>query len=216
MYAESGLDIYVYENFFKNKIGNMVEIGAGHPTYISMSKYFRELGWRCICIDANPKFVDMHKKLGHEAYNYACADFEGVSKFSVYNTGMWDEENEGISYSSLELRYEKGSSHEHTEIEVEVITLSNLLDKIGVKTLEYISVDVEGWELEVLKGLDFKKFNLQVVALENVSHDHKYTDFMTEKEFSLVHYIKHNYIFKNDAIIPNIDIVDTEVRKYGD
>ena len=203
MYAEDSIDIFVYENFFKDEKYTMVEIGAGHPTYISMSKYFRELGWRCIGIDANAKFVKMHIDLGYEVYNVACADYEGVSSFKIYNTGHWDEENEGISFSALDLRYKPAVNYDFEEVEIRVTTLNSLLDSIGVKTLEYISVDVEGWEIEVLKGLDVEKFNTKVIAIEDCNNSELYKSYMRSINFGLAYKSRHNYVYKNNRFWPN-------------
>jgi hypothetical protein len=97
-HAEFETDKFIRETFFPNLDykGIMIEVGAGPTTFYSMSKHFRDSGWRCICIDPNPKFVESHKKLGNEIHQVACSNFEGTNNFKIVSTG-WGSENDGIS-----------------------------------------------------------------------------------------------------------------------
>ena len=195
-YAELNTDKYIRENFFSNfdeKL-TMVEVGAGPPEFYSMSKHFRESGWRCICIDPNPKFVTMHQQLGHEIYQFACADFEGYQTFNIVETS-WDSEKNGISYSSLGIKYPLKETHKIQTIQVEVTTLNSLLSKLDINKINFISVDTEGWEIEVLKGLDFNIYKPDVVLLENFLHNSDYEIFMSSLGYKLRHKIEYNYIF---------------------
>jgi len=82
------LSDYLKSKFFSEIIvGTMVEVGSAGPEFLSQSKPFRDIGWRCICIDPNPKFVKMHRDIGNEIYEYACSyedkdsvDFEMVTQ----------------------------------------------------------------------------------------------------------------------------------------
>jgi FkbM family methyltransferase len=195
-YAEYYTDKFIRENYFPNFDEKllMVEVGAGPPEFYSMSKHFRENNWRCICIDPNPKFVNMHKELGNEIYQYACSDIEGTQTFNIVETS-WDTDKNGISYSSLGLKYPLNEKHNIFQIEVETITLDTLLTKLNIKEVNLLSVDTEGWEIEVLKGFDFNTFNPKVVVIENYLHNKNYETFMNSKGYSLKNKLEYNYIF---------------------
>lgn len=126
-----------------------------------------------------------------------------LSSFKIYKTGQWDEENEGISFSALDLRYKPVVNYDFEELEIRVTTLNSLLDSIGVKTLEYISVDVEGWEIEVLKGLDVEKFRTKVIAIEDCNNSELYKGYMRGINFGLAYKSRHNYVYKNNRFWPN-------------
>jgi hypothetical protein len=105
-YAEFKTDQIIRENYFPDFSfkGIMVEVGAATPDFISMSKHFRESGWRCICIDPNPHYVQMHLNCGNEIYKYACSfenkdnvDFQVVHFSDNYNNNIITD----YSYSSL-------------------------------------------------------------------------------------------------------------------
>lgn len=195
-YAEQETDKYIRETFFPNfeekKI--MVEVGAGPTEFYSMSKHFRDNGWRCICIDPNPKFVNQHKLLSNEIYQYACSNEEKESIFNIVETG-WQETVDGISYSAIDIRYPLSDNHIITKIPVKIIKLDTLLLELGVTQVDFVSVDTEGWELDVMKGFDVNKYNPTVVLLENYLHSDSYVEYMESVGYRLSHKIDYNYIF---------------------
>jgi FkbM family methyltransferase len=200
-YAEFETDKYVRETFFPDLSykGVMVEVGAGPPTFISTSKHFRDSGWRTICIEPNPKFVQQHQKEGNEIYQYACSNEEKKTEFVInYNNDEWySEENDGVSFSSLNIRYQNIPEHNTQEIiEVKTIKLNTLLEKINVEKVDILSIDVEGWELDVMMGFDIKKYNPEVIILENFEKKPEYETFMNERG-----YIKHNELSYNHIYI---------------
>jgi FkbM family methyltransferase len=172
----------------------MVEVGAGPTTFYSMSKHFRDTGWRCICIDPNPKFVEAHKKMGNEIYQLACSNYEGTSKFKIVSTG-WPEENDGISYSALDIKYDM-PNHSFQEITVNVTKLDTLFDSLNVNKIDFVSIDVEGWELEVMEGFSTEKYNPKVILLENFTHRNDYEDYMSTIGYILKYKLNYNYIFE--------------------
>ena len=195
-YAEFNTDKVIRESFFAdlNYKGVMVEVGAGPTTFYSMSKHFRDSGWRCICIDPNPKFVESHKNLGNEIYQVACSNFEGTSNFKIVSTG-WEPENDGISYSALDIKYNM-PNHPYEEITVNVIKLDTLLGNLGVDKIDFLSIDVEGWELEVMEGFSTEKYNPKVILLENFTHRNDYEPYMNSLGYVLKHKLNYNYIFE--------------------
>lgn len=175
-FAEVETDRYIRENFFQDLTykGIIVEVGAGPPVFYSTTKHFRNASWRAICVDPNPKFVEQHKLDGSEIYQYACADCLGEQGFTVVN-GFWiQEEYQGISFSALGIRYSCHDNLPKEQIKVNVITLNKLLENLSVGQIDILSVDVEGWELDVMRGFDTKKYKPKVVVLENCLHDAEY------------------------------------------
>lgn len=213
-YGEFDTDRYIREHYFPdmNYTGVFVDVGAGPPTFISNSKHFRDSGWRTICVEPNPKFVKQHKDAGSEVYEYACSNKEGKSSFIInYNNDNWySKENDGVSFSSLGIRYKGIPSHNTQEtIEVETIKLNTLLEKVNIDRVDVLSIDTEGWELDVLDGFDHVKYNPKVVVLENFENTSKYEQYMNsigyKKDFSL----GHNEIYSKEKSAPTISIVYT-------
>lgn len=92
------LSDYLKDKFFNQlQSGTMVEVGAAGPEFLSQSKPFRDIGWRCICIEPNPEFVKMHKDVGNEIYEYACS-YEDVDDV---NFEIVTQPIHGITYESF-------------------------------------------------------------------------------------------------------------------
>lgn len=195
MYAEANIDKYIIDTYFPDHKGIMVEVGAGPPEFYSMSKLFRDNGWRCVCIEPNPKFVEQHRKLGNEIYEYACSYEEKVSDFKVVKTGNWSEENEGISSSSLKLKRNISLST-YENIVVHVKKLNSILKEAGVKKIDFLSIDVEGWEIEVMLGFDVFEYEPKVILLENYEGSHFYIKYMNSIGYELASTTGYNYIFE--------------------
>ena len=172
----------------------MIEVGAGPTVFYSMSKHFRDCGWRAICVEPNPKFIKQHQKLGNEIHQYACSNFEGETNFKIVSTG-WEEDRNGISFSAIDIKYEMSYNYPIEEITVNVIKLDTLLDNLNVKQIDFLSIDVEGWEIEVMKGFSVEKFNPKVILLENYKHDIGYIHYMESLNYKLKHTIDFNFIF---------------------
>jgi FkbM family methyltransferase len=178
-------------SYLKNKFFNgidsgiMVEVGSAGPEFLSQSKPFRDIGWRCICIDPNPEFVKMHRDVGNEIYEYACSyeDRDSV------NFEMVTQPINGITYesfSSIEVSerlaltgYSNGKKDlSINTIKVNVRKLDTILKEAKVSKVDYVIVDVEGWELNVMEGFTSSKYQPKVIVLENAFAD-TYQEFNT-------------------------------------
>lgn len=201
-YAEFDTDKIIREKFFPDfsYMGTMVEVGAGPTVFYSMSKHFRENGWRCICVEPNPKFVNEHKSLGNEIYPFACSYEEKDSTFKiVQKTGKEDlkDKNNNVSYSALDIKYQIKDSEPHIikEIPIKVIKLNTLLEDLKIEKIDFISIDTEGWELEVMMGFDVEKYSPKVIILENYTYLDSYVEYMNKIGYELFDKVKYNYIF---------------------
>ena len=200
-YGELKTDKYIRETFFTDYsyIGTMIEVGAGPPEFYSMSKHFRDNGWRCICIDPNPEFVKQHYELNNEIYDIACSNEEKYSTFNIVNMESMAGQNNGISYSSLKVKYDYNNDNEKyhvTEIPVRVRKLDSLLEELNIENIDFLSIDTEGWEIEVLMGFNIKKYAPRVILLENFLYLDSYVEYMMENGYKLNQKIDYNYIFQ--------------------
>lgn len=199
-YAQFDTDKYIRTNFFPDYTyrGIYVEVGAGPPTFISNSKHFRDTGWRTIGVDPNPKFVEQHRNEGSEIYQYACSNEEKMTSFiiNLNNDSWYSEENDGVSFSALEIRHEGVPDHNTQQvISVETIRLDTLLRRLELTRVDVLSVDVEGWELEVIDGFNCSYWKPKVIVLENHTKDPKYDNFMLNKGYVKSAELAWNFVY---------------------
>ena len=209
-FAELQTDKFIRETYFPDFsfVGTMIEVGGATPDYLSMSKHFKLNGWRSIIIEPNPNFVALHQMQGNEVYEYACSyeDKDDVP-FQVVNwLNNHDYDSSGItdhSFSAISVKegylkkhnYGSVDDLSYTTIRVQVRKLDSIISKINLERIDFISIDVEGWELEVMQGFSVGRFKPKVIVLENYLHDGKYTEFMSNLGYRLDAKIEYNYIY---------------------
>ena len=62
-------------------------------------------------------------------------------------------------------------STEKREIPIKVRTLTEILTECGIESVDILSIDVEGGEIGVLKGLDWERWRPKVIQIENITHN---------------------------------------------
>lgn len=197
-YSQGKIDEFIRTNFFPDfdYKGIMVEVGAGPTLYASMSKHFRENGWRCICVEPNPKFCEQHKNEGNEIYEYACSYEDGVSDFIRVSTPTWHkQENDECSISSISPVLNYDTKHAQT-IQVKTIKLDTLLENLNIDKVDYVSVDVEGWELNVLKGFDIKKYSPKIIVVEDLGENVELEKYIESMGYQFFKKIEYNKIYQ--------------------
>jgi FkbM family methyltransferase len=208
--AEGDVDRIVRQRFFpRQNSGIFVEVGAAGPDYLSISALYRSLGWSVIAIEPNPAFCELHRRRGYQVLEYACGnhDEDGVDFCVVTSHGIQYESGE-VSYESLSALAIKdsyaslSSNLDVSKIKVNLRRLDTILGThaADIKHIDILSVDVEGWELEVLEGLNFQMYWPRVMVIENLFRDKKYRAYMRAKGYSLWRCVRPNDIYTNEAV----------------
>lgn len=193
--GEGGIDRLVHERFFGDgRSGVLVEVGAARPDFLSMSALFRANGWRIILVEPNPLFCELHRQAGHDVLQFACADYDADDvPFSIVDS-LGEQYREGkVSFESFSSLAVKDSYRRlrpdlpMREIRVGVRRLDTLLRTHApdVRKIDVVSIDVEGWELEVLRGLDLDAYEPAVIIVENFLDDPEYSRFMRRRGYVL-------------------------------
>lgn len=204
-FAEHATDQKIRERYFPDfaRMGVMVEVGGGTPEFLSMSKHFKHNGWRVLIVEPNPLFASMHRAIRNEVVECACSSenqrnvpFTVVSQqVEAYGGTVTDH-----SFSSLALKpsYEAMIPKENVSrrsITVDARRIDSILVSQGISDVDFLSVDVEGWEIEVMKGLDTTRHSVGVIVLENLMHEASYIEYMRSIHYKLDMKIEYNYVF---------------------
>ena len=76
------------------------------------------------------------------------------------------------------------------------ITVENIFKKHDITTIDLAIIDVEGSELELLKGINFKEVNINYFCIESYNID-KLKQFMNEKNYKFITKLhREDYVFK--------------------
>ncbi len=165
LYSQDNQDYIVYNNFFKNKKdGVFCDVGGNHPLNINNTRYFEELGWSGYVFEPLPYMKPLwekHRKA--KFFPFGASDKEREVTFSIVKDATgWED-----MLSFVKETRDEDYGHETEEITIEVKPLKEIFEKEDIFYIDYMSIDVEGHELNVLKGIDFNKVQINVLTIEN-------------------------------------------------
>lgn len=147
--------------------GVCVEVGGHDGVTGSMSYYFEKLGWTCLVVEPIPALAaEIRSRRSCLVAEAAADDHNGQAVFLV------PEGSE--TFATLDNDNARRSRiGEHTgamqRIEVQVRSLDDMMTDAGLKRVDFISIDVEGNELNVLKGLTLDHWTPRFLILEDNS-----------------------------------------------
>jgi FkbM family methyltransferase len=164
-FSKSGDDIQLMKLINNQTPGAYVDIGCWHPVKASNSYYFYVRGWKGICIDPNPELKVLFDKFR--------------SKDNFINVGI-GESGTSLEYFMLEessmntlskdfLQKHQLDSKIIKKINVPLYSLKEILDANLDKNdrLDFFDIDVEGFDLEVLKTNDWDVYRPKVIVIES-------------------------------------------------
>jgi FkbM family methyltransferase len=146
--------------------GFYVDVGANHPHGDSVTKLFYLKGWRGINIEPIPSLYQqlVEARPRDINLNIGIAGQPGKLELREYGDGL-----QGWSTFSTVLKEHVGAEQAHVDYWVAVEPLRAILAEHKVTHIDFLKVDVEGLEYEVLASNDWERFRPKVVIVENTS-----------------------------------------------
>jgi FkbM family methyltransferase len=138
-----------------------VEVGANDSIVGSNTYSLEGMGWNGLLIEPNPILaLKLQKERRATVKQVACSEVEGA--LSIYIPAGASGLAHVINGSEI------GISEQGETVDVRAIRLTDLLEQIGFPVnIDYLSIDVEGHEVNVLKGLDLSCFHFQTITIEH-------------------------------------------------
>ena len=148
------------------KNGFYIDVGAGKPNDDSVTKVFYDLGWRGINIEPHPEnfhLLDKERKRDINL-NIGIANKNDTRPFYLLKTNnSW-----GLS-SFDELCIQGLSVEDYDKISIKTKRLTNVIDDFADnRIIDFLKIDVEGYEYEVLSSINFEKYKPRIVVIESV------------------------------------------------
>jgi FkbM family methyltransferase len=186
---------YVLAYVFKDyEHGFYVDVGANDPDDKSVTKYFYLAGWRGINIEPIPELIEKLNKARPEDTNKGVAISDRPGELPFYRG---DGKASGLSTLSPAIAAShRARGYEFTKIMIPVTTLNAVLDEHAKNKSEitFLNVDVEGFEKQVLSGIDFKRYHPRVIMAEATA---PLTEVATQQKWESI-LIDNGYIFAMD------------------
>lgn len=163
-YSDNGVDQLIDPHL--PDFGYALEIGANDGRSGSNCKHFEDKGWIVMCVEPNPRLAaagvqcrKLWKAVACGAQNMDEVQFSVVGPFPFGSfSGLHTHE------IPPEINPHHWAPNEVVSVRME--TAAFILEHSGFPRLDLLTIDVEGHELEVLKGFDFKKWRPKIIVAE--------------------------------------------------
>ncbi|MEM6517336.1 MAG: FkbM family methyltransferase [Bacteroidota bacterium] len=220
-FSQHADDYIAWQLLGRKKQGLVVEVGAFDGKHLSNSLSLEQIGWKSLNIEPNPRIFDYLKKNRPNSININMAivgdeDVKEIDFFSeeigVLSGCAYDEEDVKLRYKNRGLTYK-----EPKKISVKATTLNRLFKESDMRHIDALSIDVEGFEMEVLNGLDLDEFKVELFIIEaNADSDKKQIldYFKNREEYMYVGSNRQNlFIILKDSL-KKTNVRHLELKKY--
>jgi len=165
-YSQNLEDYHLSLAFAGQTTGTYIDIGAGHPIADNVSFWFYERGWRGIVVEPQSELAALYERLrprdivvrGLIGRECGEIEFHVVDRLHGLSTTREDVAQKarafGVNYQT---------------VRTPVITLAQLCENHDLRSVDFLKIDVEGAEGDVLFGADWERFRPKVIIAEAVS-----------------------------------------------
>lgn len=164
--------------------GYYIEIGAFNGKTQNSTIVLEKAGWNGVCVEALPSnFAKLKKNRTCKCINAAVFNKEGTVTFVDVGTPGWS----GIKKTHQNKHKERYSNKDYKEITVPCITFDNVTEKTNI---DYLQIDVEGAEMSILESIDWNKYVIKHLCIEDnlkvEQNDNSYFNKLANLGFRLI------------------------------
>jgi len=202
--SQFGEEKKILKLFGKNFKGTYVDLGCFHPVRSNNTLQFYKKGWKGLNIDLNQLTIDLFNFARPADTNICAAISNKKVKKKLYFLGDLDSKN------TLDLNHKnwlgKHFNINKKDFKIKIVktkTLNEILYKNKLYNIDFLNIDIEGHEFEVLKSVNFKKFNIKVICVELINFNkfsrnkkNQLVSLLKKNKYKFVDKSEINYIFK--------------------
>ena len=155
-------DVYIQRLFPGKTDGFYIDVGAAHPTEGSVTRHFYDLGWRGINIEPQDNYFKLLESQRPRDLNLQIAVGAKEEERTFFDVG-------GLGGSTLDASNADRGSNLGFEVSsrlVHLTTLEKVCEAHVHGPIDFIKIDVEGWERDVIQGADWKRYRPMLVVSE--------------------------------------------------
>lgn len=158
-FAQNREDAIAWDYFDHKTSGFFVEVGANHPVRLSQTWFLEQRGWKGILVEPLPSCCRELRARRKNSLIYEAAagapEQSGQALLNVAASDAWSHLGGGKNLAVVD------------RIPVAVRTLDAILDESNAPSIDFLSIDTEGTELDVLRGLNLQKHRPALLVVED-------------------------------------------------
>ena len=185
----------------RNK-GTYLDVGCFHPTKFNNTNMLYRSGWSGINIDLNPLTIDLFNFIRPRDINVCAALSNKKKKTKLFYHHDLSSQN---TLNKNHVKWMEGNFRlkDLTTKIIKTQKLKDILNKFSIKKIDFINIDIEGNEYEVISSINLNKYKTKVICIEMLEYNKiqknnkiKIIKYLKRKGFKKVNKIRENYIFK--------------------
>ena len=202
--AQFNEDKFILSLFEKNFKGKFLDVGCYHPTRHNNTFQMYKNGWSGINIDLNPLTIELFDFFRPRDININIGISDSENEKKLY---FLDEFNTQNTIDENQLNFLKNHHNikekEIFEKNIKTKNINMILDEYKFYNIDFMNLDIEGHELQVLKTIDFDKIKIKYLCVEMIEHNsisltnnNKIRILLNQNNYKLIKNFEYNYIYK--------------------
>lgn len=179
--SQIGQDKWVLYKTNNKRNGFFIEVGAGDGLYLSNTYALEKRGWKGICIEPANK-IEQLKRNRRCIIDTSCLSNKSgqLVEFQIDN-----------EISGIKNLFDKRHERKGKIIKLRTSTIKEVLEKYNVpKNIDYLSIDTEGSEYEILKEFPFDKYKVHLITVEHNANSKNKKDIKKQDDIFWLLYSK--------------------------
>ncbi len=195
-YSQFGEELCIRDFFQDRRDGFFLDVGCAFPQRNSTTFYLdKHLGWTGIGVDAVSTYAKHWAKDRPDSkfLNFLISDHSDTE--DTFYRAKWPEVSSAIK-EMVETPAGLDQPYDYTEIKVRTITIDKLLEDNGIEKIDFMSMDIEGFQMTALAAFDIQKYQPELVCIEAYRPDRpKINAWFEERGYKRIdRYLKHDHI----------------------
>ena len=204
-FAQNREDVLI-DRVFRKPTGFFIDVGAWHPLYESVTKYFSLSGWRGINIEPERDYFAETARDRPNDINLrlAVGRTRGTATFHLL------QNRAGSTMSQTQLTQMSAAERAGEQrVEVEVRTLADICAEFVTGEIDFLKIDAEGAEGDVIAGADWQRFRPRLLVIEATRpwtselNCAEWEPFLLSQGYSMQHFdgINRYYLRREDEAL---------------
>lgn len=196
-FAQFGEDHVLARLFAGHAVGACVEVGANDGVTGSNTLYFEQRGWSCVLVEPNPDLARLLRQTrsGH-VFECAASRSEGIATLQLAEGDGFAHAVSTIGNDDRARASVRAHGFRSRPIEVRTRMLDDILSEAGIAPgFEFLTLDVEGHELEALGGLSLDRWKPQLLIVEDNT---RFGDVPVRRHLARADYVRFHRTGVND------------------